>query len=625
MVGDATTSWAAARYNRVPICSTSSRADEGSIDASTATESTASTIDQEGLEIQISLQDFLSNAELTAAETSSFSDDDISEDDGNLNFWMEDEDENNDYDSNDLSTTQRQIPSYLRDEEEMLTEREDRLYATTSNRQRTVEACILVGVDDISEERQQHRTGGTTTTIFTMEESMKEMRELIKTAGMELKGEITQRLQEPNPRTYVGTGKLAETQEMAKLRHACTIVFDAELTPGQQKSLENAFNKNILQNDFLGSEGREIKVIDRTALILDIFAQHAKTREGKLQVDLALHEYRKPRLTRMWTHLERQSAGGSGGSGFVGLRGPGESQLEIDKRLIRDRIITLKKKIDSVQKQRDLHRRGRDNSGLPVLALVGYTNSGKTTLLNYLTRAGAMAENMLFATLDPTTRKVKLPGFKTHPEVLLTDTVGFIQKLPTQLIAAFRATLEEVREADVLVHVIDVSNPSWKKQEVAVLKVLEEIGVASDKPIVRVLNKIDLLSDHGEEIKYEAALVPSSVAVSSLTGDAMEDFVAYVEEALSDQLVPIEAEIPFTNGEELNVIHEVGNVEVIDYRSTGTYIVARVPKAIANRLKKYLVAKGNSIADTELSEISTKTEDIDWVAIGRGRHSAKGM
>ncbi len=255
MVGDATTSWAAARYNRVPICSTSSRADEGSIDASTATESTASTIDQEGLEIQISLQDFLSNAELTAAETSSFSDDDISEDDGNLNFWMEDEDENNDYDSNDLSTTQRQIPSYLRDEEEMLTEREDRLYATTSNRQRTVEACILVGVDDISEERQQHRTGGTTTTIFTMEESMKEMRELIKTAGMELKGEITQRLQEPNPRTYVGTGKLAETQEMAKLRHACTIVFDAELTPGQQKSLENAFNKNILQNDFLGSEG----------------------------------------------------------------------------------------------------------------------------------------------------------------------------------------------------------------------------------------------------------------------------------------------------------------------------------------------------------------------------------
>jgi hypothetical protein len=244
------TSWAARNYRLlVPICSTSNRAEEVSIDTRTATESTAtsSAFDQEGLE-KVSLQDFLSNAELTVAETSSFSDDDIYEE-------MEDQEDNNDYDSNDPSTTQRQIPSYLRDEEEMLTEREDRLYAAISNRQRTVEACILVGVDDISEERLQHRTGGTTTTIFTMEESMKEMRELIKTAGMELKGEITQRLQEPNPRTYVGTGKLAETQEMAKLRDACTIVFDAELTPGQQKSLENAFNKNILQNDFLGSEG----------------------------------------------------------------------------------------------------------------------------------------------------------------------------------------------------------------------------------------------------------------------------------------------------------------------------------------------------------------------------------
>ena len=288
-------------------------------------------------------------------------------------------------------------------------------------------------------------------------------------------------------------------------------------------------------------------MIDRTALILDIFAQHAKTREGKLQVDLALHEYRKPRLTRMWTHLERQS-----GAGGVGLRGPGESQLEIDKRLIRDRIITLKKKIDDVQKQRDLHRRGRNNSGLPVLALVGYTNAGKTTLLNYLTRAGAMAENILFATLDPTTRKVKLPGFKTHPEVLLTDTVGFIQKLPTQLIAAFRATLEEVREADVLVHVIDVGNPVWEKQEAAVKKVLAEIG-AGDKPIVRVLNKIDLLDDHGDELKYESAVVGSSVAVSSVTGDGMEDFVAYVEDALSEQLVSIEVEIPFANGDEVGV------------------------------------------------------------------------
>jgi GTPase len=212
-----------------------------------------------------------------------------------------------------------------------------------------------------------------------------------------------------NPKTYVGSGKVIEAAELLEHYGACTIVFDAELTPGQQKALENAFNKKIIQNDFLGADGSEgeIKVIDRTALILDIFAQHAKTREGKLQVDLALHEYRKPRLTKMWTHLERQS-----GAGGVGLRGPGEAQLEIDKRLIRDRIITLKARIDDVQKQRAMHRQGRSRTGLPVLSLVGYTNAGKSTLLNYLTRAGVMAHSMLFATLDPTTRKVQLPGLK---------------------------------------------------------------------------------------------------------------------------------------------------------------------------------------------------------------------
>jgi GTP-binding protein HflX len=388
-----------------------------------------------------------------------------------------------------------------------------------------------------------------------------------------------------------------------------TIVFDAELSPGQQKSLENLFNRDLIQNDFL-VKGGEIKVIDRTALILDIFAQHAKTREGKLQVDLALHEYRKPRLTKMWTHLERQS-----GAGGVGLRGMGESQLEIDKRLVRDRIIVLKKKIDDVQKQRSIHRRGRKRTGLPVLSIVGYTNAGKSSLLNFLTRAGVLAEPMLFATLDPTTRKVKLPGHKTHPEVLLTDTVGFIQKLPTNLVAAFRATLEEVEEADVLVHVIDVSNPSWEKQERAVLAVLSDIGI-DDKPMVRVLNKIDLLDpDDAEYLKYEAALTDQSVAVSALYGDGLQDFVAVVEEALSHMLIPIEMEIPYSKGDELNSIHEQGNVETIDYRPNGTYVVARVPASIANRLAEYSL-------DKEVVPNGAKDEDvIDWVAVGRGRHN----
>jgi GTP-binding protein HflX len=402
------------------------------------------------------------------------------------------------------------IPDYtdnaLTDEEaRILTDREERLFQYINNTQK-VESCILIGVEDLSAQRKankalrvQQKDGGdlaatSATTVddislsWTLEESMTEMRELIKTAGLSLEGEITQRLQEVNPKTYIGTGKVKEAQELLdeineKLERrnergtCCTVVFDAELTPGQQKALENAFNKKVIDNDFLGSDNDEVvKVVDRTALILDIFAQHAKTREGKLQVDLALHEYRKPRLTRMWTHLERQS-----GAGGVGLRGPGETQLEVDKRILRDRILVLKEKIDDVQKQRDLHRRGRKKGGLPVLALVGYTNAGKSTLLNCLTRAGILAENILFATLDPTTRRVKLPGYKTHPEVLLTDTVGFIQKLPTQLVAAFRATLEEVKEADVLVHLVDVSNPCWRKQEVSVTNVLEEIGAGDSK------------------------------------------------------------------------------------------------------------------------------------------------
>ncbi len=502
---------------------------------------------------------------------------------------------------------------FTRDEDDILTEREDRMYVDDKGIKRKIEKCLLVGVENLSAKRHSERDNSDDSVYFSLDESMKEMKELIKTAGLDCVGEITQRLQEVNPKTYVGSGKVEEAKKFMEEHDCCTIVFDAELTPGQQKALENAFNKNLLQNDFLVQEG-EIKVIDRTALILDIFAQHAKTREGKLQVDLALHEYRKPRLTKMWTHLERQS-----GAGGVGLRGPGESQLEIDRRLVRDRIITLKQKIDDVQKQRELHRRGRDRMGLPILSLVGYTNAGKSTLLNFLTRAGVMAESMLFATLDPTTRKVKLPGYKTHPEVLLTDTVGFIQKLPTNLVAAFRATLEEVKEADVLVHVIDVASPTWEKQEQAVNSVLVEIG-AGDKPIVRVYNKIDLLDPEDAQFLIgEAAKTPNSVAVSALNGDGMQDFVAVVEEALADLLVPIEVEIPYSKGDELNLIHEVGNVETIDYRENGTYIVGRVPRPVAMRLEQYNV---NAVPVLPVKQETNDAEEIDWAAIGRGRHSA---
>jgi len=235
-----------------------------------------------------------------------------------------------------------------------------------------------------------------------------------------------------------------------------------------------------------------------------------------------------------------------------------------------------------------------------------------------LTKAGILAENILFATLDPTTRRVKLPGYKTHPEVLLTDTVGFIQKLPTQLVAAFRATLEEVKEADVLVHIVDVSNPCWRKQEVSVTTVLEEIG-AGDKPIVRVFNKLDLLDpEDAEMLKYEAACAEDfSVGISSLTGEGLSDFVAVVEDALSDLLVPVELELPYSCGNDVNLIHEVGSIEVIDYREKGTYVLGRVPRFLAMKLGQYSVSAGDE------DERETQAGEIDWVAIGRGRHEKK--
>ncbi|KAL7512585.1 hypothetical protein ACHAXN_010709 [Cyclotella atomus] len=534
--------------------------------------------------------------------------------------------------SDDASTTITDTSELIDDEDQdrILTEREDRLFLTTNVKK--IETCILIGVEDLSSLRRNKKEArksnidlASYNLDFSLEESMIEMRELIKTAGLDLRGEITQRLQEINPKTYIGTGKVIEAQTLLNEMNAelekegqppcCTVVFDAELTPGQQKALENAFNKKVIENDFLGSkQGDVINVVDRTALILDIFAQHAKTREGKLQVDLALHEYRKPRLTRMWTHLERQS-----GAGGVGLRGPGETQLEVDKRILRDRIIVLKEKINEVQKQRDLHRRSRKKKGLPVLALVGYTNAGKSTLLNSLTKAGILAENILFATLDPTTRRVKLPGYKTHPEVLLTDTVGFIQKLPTQLVAAFRATLEEVREADVLIHMIDISNPTWKKQEQSVNEVLEEID-AGDKPIVRVYNKIDLLDKtDAESIKLEAALAEDfSVGVSSLTGEGLADFVAVVENALSGLLVRVELELPYSCGNEINLIHEVGAIDVIDYRENGTYVLGKVPRSLAMKLDQYSVANNDGQEDT--SESNGKEDEIDWAALAKGRH-----
>src|SRR5436190_3472299 len=336
------------------------------------------------------------------------------------------------------------------------------------------EKAFLVGVelkhDDVS---------------FFIQDSLDELAQLCETAGLDVVGQTTQKLESPHPNTYIGKGKLEELVAWKNELAYDLVVFDEELQPRQQRELEEAVG---------------VKVLDRTALILDIFAQHARTKEGQLQVELAQYEYRLPRLTRMWTHLARQAGGGGGGSGVgVGLRGPGETQLEIDRRDIRSRISQLKKELEHVRTHRRHYRQRRELASVPVVAIVGYTNAGKSTLLNTLSHAHVLAENKLFATLDPTTRRVRLPS---GHEALFTDTVGFIQKLPTQLVAAFRATLEEINEADMLLHVVDATHTNFLGQARTVRSVLQELG-AEEKPILTVLNKMDKFDGDLSEIRLE--------------------------------------------------------------------------------------------------------------------------
>ncbi len=301
--------------------------------------------------------------------------------------------------------------------------------------------------------------------LLSLDNSLTELALLADTAGLDVVGQATQRLDHPNPQTYIGPGKVEEVQALAEEVQAQVVLFDEELSPRHLRELEKKF-------------GDLVRVLDRTALILDIFAMHTATREGSLQVELAQYEYRLPRLTRAWTHLARQAGGGggrSGGVGGVGLRGPGETQLEVDKRDIRRRIGHLKDELEKVRTHRQQYRARRQRSRVPVVALVGYTNAGKSTLLNHLAEADVYVADQLFATLDPTTRRVELPGGHL---ALFTDTVGFIQKLPTALVAAFHATLEEIAEADLLLHVVDVTHQNAHAQAEAVYQTLEEIEAA---------------------------------------------------------------------------------------------------------------------------------------------------
>lgn len=417
------------------------------------------------------------------------------------------------------------------------------------------------------------RIGPETHQGLNLDESLQELELLAETAGIDVLGSITQNLASPNPRTYIGTGKLEELKLLAEELDADTILFDEELSPRHQRELEKEFNRNI-------------KVLDRTALILDIFAQHADTREGMLQVELAQYKYRLPRLTRAWTHLARQTGGASGRSGSVGgvgLRGPGETQLEVDRREINKRIDKLEDELEKVRQHRHRYRQQRRKTNIPVVALVGYTNAGKSTLLNSLTDAGIYVADQLFATLDPTTRQLELPTGET---VLMTDTVGFIQKLPTDLVAAFQATLEEITEADLLLHVIDGSHENAELQRKTVLETLEAIG-AGEIPILTVYNKIDLLNAEDlQELKQTAE--PTARFISATERDGFAGLIEAIAAGVVQGFEHVSVLLPYEMGRLVSLFHEKGHVEKLEHEEAGVRITGLLPVQLLSFFEEYV-------------------------------------
>jgi GTP-binding protein HflX len=414
--------------------------------------------------------------------------------------------------------------------------------------------------------------------LLSIDDSLRELALLADTAGLAVVGQISQRLRQPNPKTYIGKGKVQEVRSLAEDAVADVILFDDELLPRHQRELESIF-------DHGNRLGEGMRVVDRTALILDIFAQHAQTREGALQVELAQYEYRLPRLTRAWTHLARQAGGGggrAGRSGGVGLRGPGETQLEVDRREIGRRIAHLRQELEKVRAHRARHRTRRRRADIPTVAIVGYTNAGKSTLLNRLSGSEVVVADQLFATLDPTTRRVALPSGQA---VLVTDTVGFIQKLPTMLVAAFRATLEEISEADLLLHVVDITHPNALQQAEAVRSTLDEID-GTGIPMVTALNKIDLLVDPGlvPELQDE---FERAVCISAAKGEGMPGLLETIEQELYENMAQIRVFLPYSAGALESLIHSQGSVESAEHKQDGVLIHGRVPKHLVARFRNY--------------------------------------
>ena len=394
-------------------------------------------------------------------------------------------------------------------------------------------------------------------------ESLEELKELVKTAGAQAVATVIQNREKPHAGTYLGKGKIEEVALLAAELQADGIVCDDELSPAQLKNLEDALG---------------LKIMDRTMVILDIFAQHASTKEGKIQVELAQLKYRSSRLIGMGNVLSRLGGG-------IGTRGPGEKKLEMDRRLIRDRISQLGKELDDVVKAREVIRASRSKNPIPVLAIVGYTNAGKSTLLNYLTNAGVIEEDKLFATLDPTTRNLVL---ESGQQILLTDTVGFVRKLPHHLIEAFRSTLEEAKYADMILHVVDASNPDCDKHMHVVYETLRGLGV-KDKKIITIFNKQDILREKvstGQlslEVQKDLK-ADETVKLSAKSGEGMDKLLEVIEELLRESRILFEHIFPYTETSKIQVIRKYGQLLEEEYRAEGTYVKAYLPKEIYMQL-----------------------------------------
>jgi GTP-binding protein HflX len=419
---------------------------------------------------------------------------------------------------------------------------------TTANTK--TERVFLVGV-----ELKSHPS-------WELHDSMEELAQLATTAGAEVIGSGSQKLDRPQAGTFIGKGKAAEFAELCKAEKVDTVIFDDELSPAQSRNLEQLF---------------DCKILDRTQLILDIFAQRARTREGKLQIEQAQLQYLLPRLTRYWTHLSKQKGG-------IGMRGgEGESQLEVDRRKIGERIDRIKRDLALVQKQRATQRAGRQRNQWPIASLVGDTNAGKSTLLNRLTGADVLSEDKLFATLDPTTRRLRLP---TNQNVLLSDTVGFIRKLPHGLVESFKATLEEVVQSDLLVHVVDLSHPQADEQIDAVNEVLNELGVA-DKPTLMVFNKLDRYGA-GELIEKYRDRYPNAVAVSAKTGEGVDELMTELGAQLRPVREFLHLKVPHAKSGVIARLHEVGQIVERDYEGENAVFKVRIPPHFRAEFEPYI-------------------------------------